>query len=321
MRIPSSELIKACRKSYGNTIRQTTPAIDGDRRRPEQSLRPGHDRQPLLDDLAAAGQARPAQEEREHDDEEDEQLVARPAGARRRVGREPALRLPSRRAATAIGAHREPGEAGDEEGGEAGEEGRGERGHDLERQRLGVEGDERRDEDAEPTGDHAGEHGVDHGQAARREPDEHRRHLVLRRRPSREAERRPAVQRSQQRRGDDDHDACEPETVLRHDAAEELDRAGRQDRTAATSSIAEDRRSPPPAARAGGRATRRASRAAPCSGVGERSSARPAGRRPPCRRASERRPGAAESVNTEVAGPERPEDVRRQSSRSRPSRR
>ena len=157
--MPSSELIRACRKSYGKTIRQTARRRSRRSRRPEQSLRPGHGRQPLLDELAAAGQARAAQEEREHDDEEDEQLGS-PASARRPMSVGNQLCVCPVDEERLDRADREPGEARNEEGGEAGEEGRGERGHDLEGQRLRVERDERRDEDAEPSGDDAREHGV-----------------------------------------------------------------------------------------------------------------------------------------------------------------
>ena len=65
MTTPSSELIRDCRKSYGKTIRQTTPMTSGERARTQQPLGTGHDGKPLLDQLAAAGQARPAQEEGE----------------------------------------------------------------------------------------------------------------------------------------------------------------------------------------------------------------------------------------------------------------
>ena len=63
MTTPSSELIRDCRKSYGKTIRQTTPTTSGERARTQQPLRAGHDGKSLLDELAAAGQARPAQEQ------------------------------------------------------------------------------------------------------------------------------------------------------------------------------------------------------------------------------------------------------------------
>ena len=71
---PSSELISACRKSYGKAIRQTAADGERDRRRPGQARRAGGRREPLLDQLAAAREARPAQEQGEDDDEEDEQL-------------------------------------------------------------------------------------------------------------------------------------------------------------------------------------------------------------------------------------------------------
>ena len=48
-----------------------------------------------------------------------------------------------------------------------GEQRGGERRHDLEGKRLRVERDERRDEDAEASGDDAREHGVHDRQAAR----------------------------------------------------------------------------------------------------------------------------------------------------------
>ena len=60
--IPSSELIPACRKSYGNTISAsppTTSAITAGR----ANARAGDDGQPLLDELAATRKARTAQEE------------------------------------------------------------------------------------------------------------------------------------------------------------------------------------------------------------------------------------------------------------------
>ena len=57
-------------------------------------------------------------------------------------------------------------------------------------------------------------------EAARGQAGEHRGDLVLRRRPRRQAERRPPVERRQQRR-DEDHDPREQEPVLRHDAVED----------------------------------------------------------------------------------------------------
>ena len=72
--MPSIELIVAWRKSYGNTISATTPSDRSDHARPQQPFRARNGRQPLLDELAAAGEARSPQEEREDDDEEDEEL-------------------------------------------------------------------------------------------------------------------------------------------------------------------------------------------------------------------------------------------------------
>ena len=212
MTTPSSELMVACRKSYGKTISATAPTIAAIALHLKQPLRTGHCREPLLDELSAAGQARAPQEEGEDDDEEDEELGQPAERGAPGVGREPALCSPVDEERLDH-ADREAGEARDEERGEAGEERGGERGHDLEGERLRVERDKRRDEHAEASGDDAREHRVHDRQAARREPDEHRRDLVLRRGSRGQSEGRPAKERRQRRR-DEDHDPREQEPVL-----------------------------------------------------------------------------------------------------------
>ena len=163
---PRSELISACRKSYGNTTRQVTPTIaaipvglssrsgrgTAGSRRSTSSPRPG--------------QARPAQEERQDDDEEDEELGEPAQRGSALVRREPALRRPVDQERLDH-ADPEAGEARDEERREPGEQGGGQGRNDLECERLRVERDQRRDQDAEPAGDDRGEHGVRDGQATR----------------------------------------------------------------------------------------------------------------------------------------------------------
>ena len=78
MTMPSSELISACLKSYGNTISAMTPRIAAIVAGLQQPLGPGNGGQPPLDDLAASGQARPSYEQGEDDDEEDEELREAP---------------------------------------------------------------------------------------------------------------------------------------------------------------------------------------------------------------------------------------------------
>ena len=106
----------------------------------------------------------------------------------------------------------EPDSAGDAERCEAREQGGRERGDDVEGQRLPVERRDRGGEHAEPACDEAGEHGVDHRQAVRRQSRERRRDLVLRCRPGREAETAPAVERCEHDRGCD-HDPRHQQAV------------------------------------------------------------------------------------------------------------
>ena len=174
--------------------------------------------------------------------------------------------------------------ARDEERREAGEERGGERGHDLKGERLRVERDEGRDEHAETPCDDAREHGVHDRQAARGEPGEHGRDLVLRRGPRRQSERRPPKERRQHRR-DDDHDPREQEPVLRDDSVEDRHRVRRGGPTGADFRLLPKIKITRPPGRAGGRATRPAWRAGPCSEAGERWPARSGRRTRPCRRA------------------------------------
>ncbi len=134
--------------------------------RPEQPLGPGHGRESPFHELAAARKACPAQEESEDDDEEDEELREPAQRGSALVRREPALRRPVDQERLDH-ADPEAGEARDEERREAGQKRGGQRRHDLERERLRVERDQRRDQHAEPSRDDGGEHGVRDGEAAR----------------------------------------------------------------------------------------------------------------------------------------------------------
>ena len=88
--VPISVLISASRKSNGNTISSTAPTSAADQRGAEQVLRARRLGQPPLDDLAAAGDARPAPEQHDDDDQEREQVGD--AGQRDPAGlREPGL--------------------------------------------------------------------------------------------------------------------------------------------------------------------------------------------------------------------------------------
>ena len=129
MIVARSDVISACRKSYGKTISATTAAVVAEQRRRPEALRTRGERQPLLDELAAARQARAADEHRDHHQPEDEERL----DSRHRdavVGREPALDL---EVVEDVLEHPdpEPDEAGDPERREAREERRGQRRHDL----------------------------------------------------------------------------------------------------------------------------------------------------------------------------------------------
>ena len=92
MIVARSDVISACRKSYGRTISATTATAVAEQRRLPEPLGPRRERQALLDELAAARQARAAHEHRHDHQAEDEQRLH--AGQRDAVvGREPALRL------------------------------------------------------------------------------------------------------------------------------------------------------------------------------------------------------------------------------------
>jgi hypothetical protein len=183
----------------------------------------GNDRHALLDQLPAAGQARPPPEHRRHDDEEHEQLP-HPGQRDAVVGRVPRLRREIVEEHGLRHAEQEAHGAGDAERREAGEQRRCERRHDLERQREPVERGDRGRQHSEPARDDAREHRVRHRQAARRKADEHRRHLVLGRRARLQAETGPAVQRGEHG-GGDDHDSRKQEAIQRHGSAEHLDDA------------------------------------------------------------------------------------------------
>ena len=114
---------------------------------------------------------------------------------------------------------------------EPGEEGGGESGHDEERQRGRVERRDRAGEDPERAEQEAGEHRVGERQLVRRQAREACRDVVLRRRPGREPEARPAVERPEQDR-DRDHGAAEDEGGQRH----------RRRRACGSTRIGDDRR-------------------------------------------------------------------------------
>ena len=289
MTTPSSELISACRKSYGKTIRQTTPTTAAIAVGRSSRSGRGTAGRRFSTSSPRPGRLAPRRNSASDDDEEDEQL-GQPAKRRSaRVGREPALRRPVDRGAhwiTPIASPAKQAMKNDVKPASSAAASAGTTWNASVCASSAISGATRTP--SPPATTHA-RTVFDDRQAARREAGEHRRDLVLRRRPRREAEGRPAVQRREHRR-DDDHDPGEQKAVLRHDAAEDRDRVGRAGSRAPTSAVAEDRRSPRPAARAGGRATQRASRAAPCSGAGGRWSARSGRRARPCRRASGRTP-------------------------------
>ena len=144
-----------------------------EQRRLPEPARPRRQRQPLLDELAAARQARAADEHGDDHQPEDEERLH--AGHRDAVvGREPAEGL---EVVEDVLEHpdREPTVVGDPERREAREQRSGQRGHDLERQRGRVELRDRCGEDTEPARDDGREHGVHEGKLIRGETDEHRR--------------------------------------------------------------------------------------------------------------------------------------------------
>ena len=201
-------------------------------------VRAGNERQALLDQLAAARQAGAAPEHRDHDRPEDEQVPD--AGHRNAVvGRIPRLRCDVELEHRLGHAEQEPDGAGDAERREPREQGGCQRGDDVERERLPVEHRDRCGEHAEPPRDQAGEHGVDHRQAVRRQSRERRRDLVLRCGPRREAEAGPPVEGCEHRRGCDD-DPRHQQAVEPDEGAPELYLAVlRQDRRLRLRRVAE----------------------------------------------------------------------------------
>ena len=189
-----------------------------------------------------------------------------------------------------------------------GEQRGGERRNDLEGERLRVERDERRDEHAEAARDDAREHGVHDREAARREPGEHRRDLVLRRRPRGQSERRPPEERRQHRR-DDDHDPREQEPVLGTTRSKIVTVSGGEDRRRRLQAVAEDHD------HAASRTSRRPSDAASlASGAVFRSGRKIASSISDAEHGHaderEREGRHGRELEAEVAGLERPEEVR-----------
>ena len=156
----------------GTRSGQTAPAIDASVARPEQPLRPGHDRQPLLDELAAAGQARARAGTARARSRGRRTARARRAAARRRSRSGTSSASASRRAATGSRPIASPAKQAMQNDVKPARSAAASAGTICERQGLGVERDERRDEDAERSRDDAGEHGVDHepGGSARARP-------------------------------------------------------------------------------------------------------------------------------------------------------
>ena len=154
-----------------------------EQRRLPEPLRARGEGQPLLDELAAARQVRPAHEHRDHHQEEHEEGLDPRQRDREPVGREPALDL---EVVEDVLEHpdRQTDQAGDPERREPGEERSGQRRDDLERERLGVELDDRGGEHAQGAREEGPEQRAGQREPVRREPDQHRARPRSPRRPA-----------------------------------------------------------------------------------------------------------------------------------------
>ena len=167
---PISVLISAWRKSNGSTTNADRAHDRAVIAGAAQPFGARHERQPLLDELAAARQRRAAQEHRRDDDQEGDELLD--AGQRHAVvGREPALvgevvqqRVDDPDAESGGGRDGERRQPREQRGGE--------RGDDLERQRDRVELGDRGGEHADRPRHDARQQRVDHRQAVRRQAGE-----------------------------------------------------------------------------------------------------------------------------------------------------
>src|SRR6185437_11292781 len=202
-------------------------ADDGaDQRGPPQVLRARCLGQAALDQVPAAGDARPAPEQHADDDEEREQVNR--AGQGDAAGlREPGLgghvvdqRVQDAEDERRDGGAPERGERRDQRGGQGRD--------DLQRQGPGVKLGDGGGEDAEDAGQQRGQQGVREADADRVEAAEHGRGLVLRGGAGRQAEPGPLVDRPE--RGGDHKDAYgEDDDVPADDRAEHREARGRED--------------------------------------------------------------------------------------------
>ena len=222
--IPISEFVSAWRKSNGSTtsaIAHRTRRRDRER---DRVLRARHVGKALLDELAARRQRRAAQEHRRHDEHEDEQLLdAGPAPRPSLVGNhdfvdaysisDSSIPMP-RPQAHAIAnevslAKRAAARAGTTRNGSV---------------VVSSAATEPAKIPSVPSSE-AGEQRVRERQLVRRQTREAGGDVVLRRRPRREPEARPAVERPEHERHRDD-DAAEHEGGQRHRRIEHADRPG-----------------------------------------------------------------------------------------------